>query len=118
MGKNKKQKNVTYTNEPSGQKKVKHRISPSEEKMTKRENEPGNYDTLFASWAFSKIQRGGLWDITQKDWRIWNERILPKLSSMESMTWAEIKAVPKDGRKGGNKHHNILVKEFSKKAIW
>lgn len=116
MGKNKKLKNVIFAQEPNGQKKVKHSVSPSEEKQTKRENEPGNYDTLFASWAFSKIQRGGLWDITQKDWIIWNDRILSKLSSLESMTWAEIKVIPKDGRKGGNKHHNISVEDFSKKA--
>ena len=41
------------------------------------------------------------------------EKVLPKLHSFEGMNWAEIKVVPKDGKNGGNKHHNISIEDFT-----
>jgi len=97
----KKNKRVEILNEPKTQKHTKSAI------------EPNNYDKLPASWGFSKLIRGGKWDVSADDWKIWNNKILPQLMKFEGMTWAQIKVIPKDGKNGGNKHHHVPIESFT-----
>ncbi len=83
-------------------------------KKTVQLNNPDNYDKLYASWRFSKINLGCKWCLSQNDWKHWELYVLPKLRDFEKMTWSEIKSIPK--ATGGTKHHNIEITRLTKEA--
>ena len=91
-------------------KKVKQEFSPPQKEVRERENPAAIYDKN-PSWSFSGVDRGGRWAFSKARLgdAFW-EKILPKLSAFEKMTWRDILMEAK------KQHHHVPVTGMNKEA--
>ena len=92
-------------------KRTKQITIPSGKKQTKQKENPDSFIAKKPSWRFTRAFINDKWAIDTDNWKIWADRILPKLQSYETQTWQEIMSAPK-GRGDGSKNHNIGVQKL------
>lgn len=69
---------------------------------------PANYNTEFPSWQIATIDKDGRWGWGNLDPRVLWDVIFSKVSSFETMTWADIKS--------GTGSHSIPVSDIIQEA--
>ena len=93
----------------SKKKKVVVRDEGPSVKRTRQASNPYSYDAQAPCWRFGKRKKGNhKWSISQENWSVWENEILPKLVDFESMTWNEIK--------NGPNSHNVSVGRIIEEA--
>ena len=92
-------------------KKVKQVYAPASREVRQREN-PESIMTYHPSWSFSRCDTSGTWAFSKTTARddFW-DKILPRLTGFESMTWSEILIVAK------KQNHSIPVASLNKCAV-
>ncbi len=81
-------------------------------KATAQKNRPESYDTLTPSWTFHyAVDSSKRWSLCQDNGESFVDKILPKLQTLERMTWQEIKSSQ------NHKSHYISVEDICSEAV-
>lgn len=108
-----KQKKTYQEHESSGKRTKQNIVSKG--KRTTQQCDPKSYYTLKASWRFHHKCKETKWSIFKDNWKVWEEKILPKLINYQTMTWTEITGASK-GHGTGSQSHNVPLSGLTKEG--